>query len=69
MTDKEKSMLNSSEVEISRLAKYLARHFPDEPGRGHGGGIGEPPCTSESTVDVAIRLLGELRRMVDEAPR
>ena len=39
-------------AEIDRLAKYILRVCPNEPGKD-----GE----SESAVDVAIRLIGELK--------
>lgn len=39
-------------AEIDRLAEFILAEFPDEPGRGG---------TSESAVDVAIRLIQEYR--------
>ena len=41
-------------AEIDRLAKYILRVCPDEPGKGD-------PKHGESAVDVAIRLIGELK--------
>jgi len=51
--------------EVDRLARYILSKFPNEPGRGHDNGIGPAPRTSESAVDVAIRLMSYLREMAD----
>lgn len=40
----------AAEKEIERLADFILKEYPNEPGRAG---------TSESAVDVAIRLLSE----------
>lgn len=52
---------DSHQSEVERLADYLEKHFPGEPGR-----CGPPE--GETAVDVAVRLLEELRSMRLDGP-
>ena len=42
--------MSQAKREIDRLANFLLKEYPDEPGKGN-------PVHGESAVDVAIRLL------------
>jgi len=44
--------MNQAEKETGRLAKFILKEFPKEPGKH----------TSESAVDVAIRLLKKKKK-------